>query len=138
MKGFCPRTISTLGSTGQSCPGWALAPSEHSAAALSSLPGSAPSSTGFCQELLQPWISGSLATPLQALREPGAMPRGREPCAPPSLCEGGDIHAATLTGAVDPVSLQPNSAGFVPGICELYRGRAMPRVSTARRGLRAQ
>lgn len=47
------------------------------------------------------------------------------------LVAGGDIHAAALTGAVDPVSLQPNSAGFVPGICELCRARAVPRVSTA-------
>lgn len=54
MKGFCPGTISAPGTTGQSCSGWALAPYVHSAAVPSSLSGSAPSSAGFCQKLLQP------------------------------------------------------------------------------------
>lgn len=131
MKGFCPRTISAPGTAGQSCPGWALAPSVLSAAVSSPPLAQHHPAQAFAKSSLQPWIPGSLATALQALREPGVMPRGKEPSAPPSFVSGGNSHAGTLTRTVDPGRLQPSSAGFVPGICELCRARVMPRVSTA-------
>lgn len=65
MKGICPRTISSPGTTNQSCLCWALGPYINSAAVPSLLSLAwAASDVCFCQILLQPWITGLFSNTL--------------------------------------------------------------------------
>ena len=80
MKGFCPRTISYPGTTNQSCLCWALGPYVNSASVPSfSLWLEQHQMHAFAKYSYNPGSLACLATPLQALREDGVMPQGKQP-----------------------------------------------------------
>lgn len=86
MKGICPRTISSLGTTDQSCLCWSLVLMLIVHQSLPSSPWLEQHQLcAFAKYSYNPGSLACLATPWQALREAGVMPRGKQPSAPPSV-----------------------------------------------------